>query len=117
MSNSIFDDVYVTDQYTVGDPVINVEDILNQVDTIIYTKENLFERAVVLNEQLATIKADIKQLKEDFTWDADYNPKGLDKEAIKEVMTFASKYVSESVDKVIEQAAVFESLKEELLKD
>ena len=32
-------------------------------------------------------------------------------------MAFASKYVSESVDKVIEQAAVFESLKEELLKD
>ena len=56
-------------------------------------------------------------MKEDFTWDADYNPKGLDKEVIKEVMAFASKYVSESVDKVIEQAAVFESLKEELLKD
>lgn len=115
MSNSIFDTEVLELAEEVKGFIEEVEELVG--DLPIYTKENLFERAVVLNKQLVTIKADIKQLKEDFTWDADYNPKGLDKEVIKEVMAFASKYVSESVDKVIEQAAVFESLKEELLKD
>lgn len=78
------------------------------------TKENLFRRLVGLEQQMETIKADIKAAKEDFT-QSDDNHEGLDKETVKEVAAFAKKYVAESVEKVIEQAAVFEALKEELV--
>lgn len=84
------------------------------VASIVYTKENLFKRAVTLNEEIAKNKADLKQLKEDFTQSGD-NPKGLDKDEVKDIMTFAAKYVADGVDKVISQAEMFKAQKEDLL--
>lgn len=115
MSKSIFDTEVLELTEEVNALIDKVNEAIN--DSPIYTKENLFERAVVLNEQLATIKADIKQLKEDFTWDADYNPKGLDKEVVNSIADFAANCVKESVGKVIAKAEKFQALKEELLKD
>lgn len=85
------------------------------IGQIIYTKENLFKRAVDIYQQMDTLKSDLKALREDFTYDEDVNPEGLPKEDVKEIVSFAAKYVADSVEKVIEQAAVFEALKEELI--
>lgn len=92
-----------------------IETLLDNVNERLYTKENLFNRAVDIYQQMDTLKSDLKALREDFTYDEDMNPKGLAKEDVKEVVSFAAKYVAESVEKVIEQAAMFESLKQELL--
>lgn len=82
---------------------------------LLYTKENLFKRMVDLEQQMETIKADIKAAKADFAYDEDMNPNGLPKEDVKEVAAFAKKYVAEKIEAVIEQAKMFESLKEELI--
>lgn len=121
MSNSLFDmnmnvgtgELKVVNSNT-GEVIFNKESGEGHVRQIIYTKENLFRRLVNLEEQMETLKADIKAAKEDFTC-SDDNPQGLDKEVVKEIAAFAKKYVAEKVDAVIEQAAVFEALKEELI--
>lgn len=92
-----------------------IEDCLNNVNERLYTKENLFNRAVDIYQQMDTLKSDLKALREDFTYDEDVNPEGLPKEDVKEVVAFANKYVSDGLDKVIETAELYKQLKEELI--
>lgn len=106
MDNSLFDTM---------DGAVNYESGEGHIGQIIYTKESLFKRAVDIYQQMDTLKSDLKALREDFTYDEDVNPEGLPKEDVKEIVSFAAKYVADSVEKVIEQAAVFEALKEELI--
>lgn len=108
MSESLFDEVKVGVSYKE-----TTECSVKSSDG--YTKENLFNRAVELYEQMETIKSDLKQLKEDFTYDEDVNPKGMDKNEVKDVIAFANKYVAAGVEKVIETAEMYKSLKEELI--
>lgn len=107
MSESLFDE---------ANEVLNrIEDNLQSVNERLYTKQNLFDRAVNLYQAIATAKEDIKALKEDFTYDEDMNPKGMDKDEVKETVAFAAKYVAAGVEKVIETAEMYKSLKEELV--
>ena len=80
-------------------------------DTI-YTRKNLFDQLVRLEQQLAVLTEDIKFLKNDFTQSED-NPNGLDKDEVKEIAAYAKKVVADKVENVIEQGEVFSKLKDE----
>ena len=103
MSDSLFDNL-PDGEYTLEQVVTDSSQV--------YSRKNLFKCMVDLETQLATISEDIKQLKADFT-QSDDNPKGLDKEDVKEVSAYAKKVVADKVNTVIEQGEVFKSLKEE----
>lgn len=119
MSESLFDNVkynIVTDLVDQGkETVQHIEECLNKVNERLYSKDVLFKRAVDIYEQMATLKEDLKALKEDFTYDEDMNPKGMDKDEVKEVVAFANKYVADGVEKLLETAATYKQLKEELV--
>ena len=80
-------------------------------DTI-YTRKNLFDQLVRLEQQLAILTEDIKFLKNDFVQSED-NPDGLDKDEVKEIAAYAKKVVADKVENVIEQGEVFAKLKDE----
>jgi len=79
----------------------------------IYTEEALFQRLTKLLTDLETVKQDIKQVKQDFTYDADLNSKGLSKDDIKLVDKAAKLYVAAKFEEVEEDAlAVFDKYKQ-----
>lgn len=113
MSESLFDQVDAVKQ--LEDCVGSVNDFLDKMGGGMYSKDVLFKRALAIYEQMATLKEDLKALKEDFTYDEDMNPKGMDKDEVKEVVAFANKYVADGVEKLLETAATYKQLKEELI--
>jgi hypothetical protein len=81
-------------------------------EVTIYTEENLFQRLTKLLTDLEVIKNDIKQVKSDFTYDADLNSKGLSKDDIKLVDKASKLYVAAKFEEVEEDAlAVFTKYK------
>lgn len=79
----------------------------------IYTEEALFQRLTKLLTDLETVKQDIKQVKQDFTYDADLNSKGLSKDDVKLVDKAAKLYVAAKFEEVEEDAlAVFDKYKQ-----
>lgn len=62
------------------------------------TKQDYFDRRVNLLSQIEDLKNDLKQLQEDSSYDADTNPKGLDKATIKRVNKAAALEVAEKYE-------------------
>jgi len=78
-----------------------------------YTEENLYERLVDLKTKAKVISEDIKALKSDFTYNEDYNPKGLDKQAVKLVDKAAALWVKNNFQDTKEETlAVFAKYEE-----
>lgn len=81
-------------------------------DEIVYTEENLFQRLTKLLTDLEVVKNDIKQVKQDFTYDVDLNLKGLSKDNVKLVDKAAKLFVASKFEEVEEDAlAVFTKYK------
>lgn len=54
-----------------------------QAERYTLTEKELFQRLVKLETDKLTLAADIKQLKDDASYDEDMNPKGIKKDEIK----------------------------------
>lgn len=81
-------------------------------EEIVYTEENLFQRLTKLLTDLEVVKNDIKAVKQDFTYDADLNVKGLSKDDVKLVDKAAKLFVASKFEEVEEDAlAVFSKYK------
>lgn len=56
---------------------------LNEVERVTLSEAELFKRLVQLETDKLTLAADIKQVKDDASYDEDMNPKGIQKDEIK----------------------------------
>lgn len=63
-------------------------------------KENLFNRAKNVFNELITLEQDIEALVEEFSYDKDVNPSGIDKKEVKSIVKAAEVYARNNVDKV-----------------
>lgn len=82
-------------------------------EEIVYTEKNLFSRLIGLLHDLEVLKQDIKQAKQDFTYDEDLTPKGLSKDTIKLVEKAAKLFVAAKFEEVEQEALeTFEKYKE-----
>lgn len=51
--------------------------------------EDLFKRSYNLESEINMLSEDLKELKSEFTYDADTNPSGLSKDEVKKIMRAA----------------------------
>ena len=70
-----------------------------------YTKENLFNRAKNVFTEVITLEGDIDALIDEFTYDEDENPSGIDKKEVRAVVKAAEVYARNNVEKVEDKIA------------
>jgi len=63
------------------------------------TREELYQKAKVVYQEVVTLEQDLDQLAEDFSFDKETNVSGLDKKEVKATMKAAEVYVRNSIDK------------------
>lgn len=68
-------------------------------------KNELYERAKALFNEVVTLEQDVEALLAEFTYDEEDNPKGLDKKEVKAIAKAAEIYVRNNVEKVEEKIA------------
>ena len=68
-------------------------------------KNELYERAKALFNEVVTLEQDIEALLTEFTYDEDDNPSGLDKKEVKAIAKAAEIYVRNNVEKVEDKIA------------
>lgn len=69
------------------------------------TKENLFNRAKNIFTEVITLENDVDALIDEFTYDEDENPSGIDKKEVRAVVKAAEVYARNNVEKVEEKIA------------
>lgn len=69
------------------------------------TKENLFNRAKNVFTEVITLEQDVDALINEFTFDEDENPSGIDKKEVRAVVKAAEVYARNNVEKVEEKIA------------
>ena len=69
------------------------------------TKESLFNRAKNVFTEVITLESDIDALIDEFTYDEDENPSGIDKKEVRAVVKAAEVYARNNVEKVEEKIA------------
>lgn len=57
--------------------------------------QNLFNRAYQLEQELITLKEDLKELRQEFIFHKEFNTSGLDKEVVKRTMKAAKAKASQ----------------------
>lgn len=78
-----------------------------------YTEESLYKRLVELKTNAKQIAEDIKAIKKDFTFDAELNTKGLDKQDVKLIDKAAALWVKNNFFETEEETlAIFAKYKE-----
>ena len=70
-----------------------------------FTKENLFNRAKNVFTEVITLEGDIDALIDEFTYDEDENPSGIDKKEVRAVVKAAEVYARNNVEKVEDKIA------------
>ena len=68
-------------------------------------KNELYERAKALFNEVVTLEQDVEALLAEFTYDEDDNPSGLDKKEVKAIAKAAEIYVRNNVEKVEDKIA------------
>ena len=68
-------------------------------------KNELYERAKALFNEVVTLEQDVEALLAEFTYDEEDNPKGLDKKEAKAIAKAAEIYVRNNVEKVEDKIA------------
>lgn len=68
-------------------------------------KNELFERYKKVFREIVTLEGDVEAITEEFTYDEEDNPKGLDKKEVKAIAKAAEIYVRNNVEKVEDQIA------------
>ncbi len=68
-------------------------------------KNELYERAKALFNEVVTLEQDVEALLAEFTYDEEDNPKGLDKKEVKAIAKAAEIYVRNNVEKVEDKIA------------
>lgn len=68
-------------------------------------KNELYERAKALFNEVVTLEQDVETLLAEFTYDEEDNPKGLDKKEVKAIAKAAEIYVRNNVEKVEDKIA------------
>lgn len=69
------------------------------------TKENLFNRAKNVFTEVITLEQDVDALINEFTFDEEENPNGMDKKEVRAVVKAAEVYARNNVEKVEEKIA------------
>ena len=69
------------------------------------TKENLFNRAKNVFTEVITLEQDVDALIDEFTFDEEENPNGMDKKEVRAVVKAAEVYARNNVEKVEEKIA------------
>lgn len=69
------------------------------------TKENLFNRAKNVFTEVITLEQDVDTLINEFTFDEEENPNGMDKKEVRAVVKAAEVYARNNVEKVEEKIA------------
>lgn len=69
------------------------------------TKENLFNRAKNIFTEVITLENDVDALIDEFTYDEDENPSGIDKKEVRAVVKAAEVHARNNVEKVEEKIA------------
>lgn len=72
--------------------------------------KNLYARAYQLEQELLTLKEDLKELKGEFVFHKEYNVGGLDKETVQKTMKAAKHRASQ--DNLAEKVSELEELQE-----
>lgn len=70
-----------------------------------FTKENLFNRAKNVFTEVITLEQDVDALINEFTYDEDENPSGIDKKEVRAVVKAAEVYARNNVEKVEDKIA------------
>ncbi len=68
-------------------------------------KNELFERYKKVFREIVTLEGDVEAITEEFTYDEEDNPKGLDKKEVKAIAKAAEIYVRNNVEKVEDKIA------------
>lgn len=73
--------------------------------------KNLFERAYQLEQELLTLKEDLKELKGEFVYSEKYNPEGFAKEDVQKTMKAAkAKAAQDNLAERIEELQEIEEI-------
>ena len=69
------------------------------------TRENLFNRAKNVFTEVITLEQDVDALINEFTFDEEENPNGMDKKEVRAIVKAAEVYARNNVEKVEEKIA------------